>query len=442
MTSFDLFPRGARVALVGMGRTNTALFDIFKKRADLSLSLCDKREFSVDSLCEGYANARIFTGDGYLDELSEDVIFLSPTVRVDHPAISQAISRGALVTSDTSFFLGHTKSLSFAITGSDGKSTTASLARAILAESGMCARFGGNIGCAVLPFLLEEKTGDCTVLELSSFQLQLPCFTPHRALITNLTPNHLDFHLSLEEYYEAKMKLLRAAKEPVLNCDDGEIVRRLGARSPFVSYSMKENQDGRAEHAYTVREGILRVDGVPYLSLAEFETRGGTFLKNAVASLALTHGYHTPESARRAISVFRSLPHRRELIRMVDGVSYFDCSADTTPSRTLETLSTFAVPIVLLAGGRSKGTDYGILCDGVSAHARYVILYGENAEELYSALLPSGIPITVTGSLAEAISVARSVVHHGDAVVLSPASASFDGFKNYEERGEVFASLI
>ena len=148
------------------------------------------------------------------------------------------------------------------------------------------------------------------------------------------------------------------------------------------------------------------------------------------------------ESAKRAIVAFRSLPHRRALVKVEGGISYYDCSADTTPSRTLETLSTFSSPLVLIMGGRSKGTDYGILRDGIRENVLSVILYGENAEEIRSALVPSGIPVELTPSLRVAVEVAQSVARVGDAVVFSPASTSFDGFKNFEERGEVFASLI
>ncbi|MBR2611814.1 MAG: UDP-N-acetylmuramoyl-L-alanine--D-glutamate ligase [Clostridia bacterium] len=443
MTSFTPpFEMGARIALVGMGKTNFGILDVLLQRDDLQLSLRDKGTICFPEGWTTDARVRVYSGEGYLDALTEDYLFLSPTVRVDAEPIQKARLRGAKIFSDVSFFLGHTKSVCFGVTGSDGKSTTVSLADALLCENGERSRKGGNIGKVLMPYLFSEEAGDFTILELSSFQLQLKPERIKRGLITNLTPNHLDFHFSLEEYYNAKLSLLYTAEEPVLNTDDSEIVQRASRPSPFISYSMEERVLVHAEHEYTVRDDIIHQDGLPYLSLREFAPRGRTFQKNIVASLALCHGHHTRESALRAIRAFRPLAHRRELVREANGVSYYNCSADSTPSRTIETLSTFSSPIVLIVGGRSKGVDYGVLAPAVRALVRYVILCGENAEEIHEALSSVDVPCVRVASLSEAVKFAKDIATEGDAVVFSPASTSFDQYQNFEVRGASFSSLV
>ena len=443
MTSFTLpFEVGARIALIGMGKTNFGILDVLRQRDDLRLSLRDKGTICFPEGLTADARVRVYSGEGYLDELTEDYLFLSPTVRVDAEPIQKARLRGAKIFSDVSFFLGYTKSVCFGVTGSDGKSTTVSLSGALLCENGEKSRVGGNIGKVLMPYLFSEDAGDFTVLELSSFQLQCKPERVKRGLITNLTPNHLDFHSSLEEYYNAKLSLLYASEEPVLNTDDGEIVRRASHLSPFVSYSMCERVLVRAEHEYTVCDDVVYQDGLSYLSLREFASRGRTFQKNIVASLALCHGHHTRQSALRAIRAFRPLAHRRELVREANGVSYYNCSADSTPSRTIETLSTFSSPVVLIAGGRSKGVDYGILVLAIRKTVRYVILYGENAEEIRGAISSVDVPCVRVASLSEAVKRAKEVATEGDAVVFSPASTSFDQYQNFEMRGASFSSLV
>ena len=434
---------GARVALVGMGKTNLGLLRFFAQwRRDLVITMRDRVAFACPTDLPFLSPVKTVVGDGYLCDLTEEVLFLAPTVRVDSEPIQRAIRLGASVCSDVSCFLENTKSVCFGVTGSDGKSTTVSLSQAILEEGNVLSRVGGNIGKVLLPYLALERSGDCTVVELSSFQLQLPVSNIQRGLITNLTPNHLDFHSSLEEYYNAKLSLLFSAKEPVLGCDDEEIVCRCVSLSPYVSYSMGERYDRRAEHIYTVREGVVFLDGVAYLSLSGFSHRGRTFLKNVVASLALTHGYHTPESAKRAISFFRPLAHRREFVCEENGVLYYNCSADSTPSRTVETLSTFSSPVLLVMGGRSKGVDYSILCDGLRERVKYVLLCGENSEEIAVAIAPSGVAYEILHSLSDAVGRAKALCVVGDTVVFSPGSTSFDSYKNFEERGEAFSLLV
>ena len=444
MASFELPLRmGARVALIGMGKTNLGILDFLGKiRPDLCITVRDKSPCALPLELPFFHPVEKRSGSAYLDRLDEDILFLSPTVRVDSKPIQDALRRGISVSSDVSFFSERTQSTCFGVTGSDGKSTTVSLGDAILRESGVVSRLGGNIGRVLMPFLAVEQSSDITVLELSSFQLQLPPKHMERALITNLTPNHLDFHLSLEEYYNVKCSLLFAAKKPIVNMDDAEIARRCATVSPYVCYSMADRYDRRATHAYTLQGDTLLLDGLPYLSLAPFSQRGGTFLKNAVAALALTHGYHTPESAYRALAHFQSLPYRRQLIHRERGVCYYNCSVDSSPARTAETLSTFSSPVVLLMGGRSKGTDYATLCEALMRTVRFVILCGDNAREIADAISPTDIPCEIVPSLTEAVALAKSVAREGDTVVFSPASTSFDRYKNFEERGEHFSSLV
>ncbi len=445
MTTSTLpFPKGARIALIGMGCSNRGVLSLLSHRTDLKLSLRDKKTFDIPATLPFLTPPRIIMGEGYLDGLEEDILFLSPTVKESLPEIQRAKDRGALITSDISFFLLHTVSECFAISGSDGKSTTSTLTSSLLRLHGEDVFFGGNIGRAASPALIGETPERKSVLEISSFQLMLPHMGTKRALITNLTPNHLDFHSSLEEYYNVKISLLFSTKEPVINTDDSEIVKRTLALMPYVCYTMKETlPDGmHPQHAYTVRGECVFVDGEEYFPFSALTHRGTLLEKNFLAALALTHGHHTRESALRLAREFVPLSHRCEVIRTLKGVRYYNSSVDSSPSRTYATLSGFSSPVVLILGGRSKGVGFHLLTSLIGQKARAVFLTGENAGEIREAIAPSGVPIYECGTLRECVQGARAVAQYGDAVLFSPASTSFDRYLNFEERGHDFSSLV
>lgn len=443
MTTFVLpWKRGAQVALIGMGISNRGVLELLCSRPDLLISLRDRQACPFPESLPFFKPPRTFRGENYLCKLTEDILFLSPSVRQDLPEIIAARQRGAHITTDSAFFFEHTHSRVFAISGSDGKSTTASLAAEILRLMSGRVRLGGNIGAPLSPMLLNE--GDFTVAELSSFQLMHKHKPQARALLTNLTPNHLDFHSSLEEYYNVKLCLLSSASEPILNLDDEEICKRLPSLDAFVGYTMRENaqKKRRAEHLYTIKDNTVYLDGAPYLSLAPILHRGRVFIKNLLAALALTHAHHEKTALAEAMSHFRPLAHRRELVRVVNGVSYFDSSVDSSPSRTRETLGDFSSGVVMILGGRSKGVPYGILKEELNQRARAVILTGENAPLIRQELSALCVPMHECDTLADAVALASSIAKSGDSVLLSPASTSFDRFQNFEERGECFKALV
>lgn len=445
MTAFPLpFKKGERVALIGMGVSNRGVLQLLCSRPDLRITLRDRHGIALPDPLPFRVPPRVIIGEGYLRELSEDALFLAPTVRLYSPEIAAARERGALVSSDTAFFFENTVSHIFAVTGSDGKSTTCSLAAQILRLSAPRVRLGGNIGTPLTPMLPNEKTGDLTVAELSSFQLMQTHKTPKRALLTNLTPNHLDFHSSLEEYYNVKLALLFSSNEPILNLDDTVIRTRFSDSMAFVGYTACESTPSpiRAEHIYSLKESTVYLDGVPYLSLAPILHRGRVFAKNLLAALALTHGFHEKDSLTEAISDLHTLPHRRELVRDVDGVRYYDSSVDSSPSRTRETLGDFPQGTVVILGGRSKGVPYDILTDALNEKARAVVLTGENAPTIRDELVGLRAPLFECESLFDAVSLCASLAEPGDCVLFSPASTSFDRYRNFEERGECFARLV
>lgn len=447
-TVFSLFPtlrqrshaQPLRVGLVGLGVSTLAVADYFRGDAVL-WSVRDKRRAITDA-SRLPKDTKMHLGDGYLESIDEDVLVLSPSVRRDTPELLRAEARGCLLTTECELFYRITKGTLFAVTGSDGKSTTASVAHALLSSSGQfsAAHLGGNIGTPLLSLLSGDDRGVAYVAELSSFQLMHAVPRAERALITNLTPNHLDLHSSLEEYYNAKICLLKAAKEPIFNADDPVLAQYASDLPFYASYSLSGKSAPRSEHRFTLKDGALLRDGNVILRAEVLAPFGKMMRQNILAAIALCDGYCPAEALPDAIGRIRPLPHRRETVDTVNGVTYVDSSADTTPSRTAATLSEIISPVVLLLGGRSKGVSLEPLLSALGG-VRYAVCYGENRALLCEAL-STRVPTAACETLFDAVALARSVARFGECVLLSPASTSHDQFHNYTERAAAFRDAI
>ncbi len=427
------------IGLVGPGKSNLGVLSYLEE--------CDEK-ISVTIRGEGdFSHPRypVRCGKGYLAHITEDALILSPSVRPDCPEIRAARSRGVRILSDCEIFFADTRAKCFAVSGSDGKSTTTALVSHLLtAAMGTEAPAVGNIGRPLTPLLSLSHTA--YAVELSSFQLFHYAPKTARAVITNLTENHLNWHRDMEEYAAAKARLYEGTAEPILSLDDPACAPLL-KRAPFGVYSLHKSEKDiakcKAEFAYYIKNGCVYENGQAFLPLSYYHLFGEHNLYNLLAALAMTAGYTTEESAR-SIAHFCPLAHRCEMVCERFGVRYFDSSIDSSPSRTEKTLSCFSSPVILLLGGLGKGCALTPLTRAVKEKCRAVIGFGPFGEEAYAFLCAegyTGILPPATKRLADAVALAKSIAREGDCVLLSPAATSFDEFENFSARGAYFRAL-
>ena len=338
------------------------------------------------------------------------------------------------------------------ITGSDGKTTTTSLIYQILKEQGLNCYLGGNIGIPLFTKIKEMKPEDYVVLELSSFQLMTMKVSPQIAVITNVTPNHLDIHKSYDEYKEAKANIFKMQNESdllVLNYDN-DITRNFAkeAKGNVVYFSSKEKLDN----------GIILDDGIikdcenglrrHIVNTKNIKLRGVHNAENICAAVAATKRFVSPEIQAKAVSEFSGVEHILEFVKEINGAKWYNDSIASSPTRTIAGLNSFDENIVLIAGGYDKHLDYTPIAKPIVENVGALILLGQTANKIYSAVtyelkfIKKDLPIYKVNTLEEAVNKAKEVSKKGDVVLFSPASASFDMFKNFEERGNKFKQIV
>ena len=428
--------------LAGLGVANLPLLDLLPAIGVTRLSVRDRTLPSADTLARISAlSAHTAFGQGYLDPPMRGVIFRTPSLRPDHPALVAARQAGAVVLTEAALLLSLTPADIFAVTGSDGKTTTAMMCAAMLSAAGRRVHLGGNIGTPLLSRVFEMAHTDALVLELSSFQLMDMSPPVGRCAITNITENHLDWHLDMSEYTAAKRRILGggvgilgAGCPPSLAVGDAVRVGHTDPNTPYAVFS-----DGGA--VYAKREGTLtRLFAADVLCIP-----GRHNLENAMTAAALTVEAVSPEAMSDALSRFRGAPHRTAYVGCFRGIRCYDSSIDTTPARTMTSLKAFDGPVTVILGGRDKNLSYDALADALRERAHAVVLCGECADKIASALEsadPEGsLPRQQAESLEEAVAAAFRMAAPGGAILLSPAATSFDQFRNYSERGDRFAAL-
>jgi UDP-N-acetylmuramoylalanine--D-glutamate ligase len=426
--------------IVGLGATGAALARYLAARGE--------RVRVVDSRADppGLAELRARNPDvavslqsldeRWLDEASR--VFLSPGLPYDLPLAVAARRRGLAVIGDIELFALAAQAPVLAVTGSNGKSTVTTLASKMLQAQGLRAPAGGNLGPPALDLLAEDA--DAYVLEISSFQMETTdSLAPLAATVLNVSADHLDRHGTLELYAGLKEKLLTAADLAVVNADD-PLVAAMGARHPrVVPFSIEEP----LEHGYCIvvhgSERWLARDRQPLLRSAELGLRGTHNEANALAALALTEPLTKDlGAALEVLRTFTGLPHRCQKVAERKGVTYLDDSKGTNVGATLAALNGLGGPLVLIAGGLSKGQDLAPLAAGVRGKVRAAVLIGAAADELERVLKPVCATVRAR-SMDDAVARAAALAQPGDSVLLSPACASQDMFRDYRERGERFA---
>lgn len=381
-----------------------------------------------------------------------DLLVTSPSVSPRFPttdawlrtALTAAVDRGAELVSEIGLFLRLTRARVLGVTGTKGKTTTASLVAAILERAGLPVALGGNIGTPLIERVTELGPDDWAVLELSELQLPTIDRGVDVALYTNIAEDHLDRHGSVAAYRAVKARLaeLSTSGRILLNADDPGC-RELGERLPAGTVAWYGlDADGERERIATIQDGWVSVAGERLLSAAEVPLPGRHMLANVVgAALAAHVAGADAASIGAAIRDFPGVAHRLETVAERGGVRWVNDSQATIPDAAIAALSAFDAPIVVIAGGRGKGLDYSSFAEAIAARARACVLIGETADEL-AALVGARVPVRRADTMAEAVALSASLAHLGDVVLLAPAAASFDMFTDYAARGDAFRDAV
>lgn len=455
LEEFNKNLRNKKVAIIGLGVSNSPLIEYLYKFGAI-LTVFDKREkekIDKDILeqLEKYNIQKSF-GENYLSNLKDfDIIFKSPSCRPDLPEIVSEVDRGAKLTSEIEQVVELAPCKIIGVTGSDGKTTTTSLIYAILKNKYKCY-LGGNIGIPLFTKIEEMKPEDIVVLELSSFQLMTMKKCPNIAVITNVTPNHLDIHKSYEEYIEAKANIFKNQKNSdiiVLNYDN-DITRNFAKRAEgkVIFFSSKEKLD----NGVIYDNGTIKIceDGLRrhVLKLKDTKLRGVHNAENICTAIAATKELVDIDEQIKAITNFEGVKHRIEFVREIDGAKWYNDSIASSPTRTIAGLNSFDEEIVLIAGGYDKHLDYEPIAEPILNKVKTLILMGQTSEKIFRAVerkkeeLNKTIEIFRVKTLEEAVNKAKKQAKPNQVVLFSPASASFDMFKNFEERGNKFKELV
>ena len=439
--------KGKKIAVFGLGVSNRPLVRLLLEFGCDCLG-CDRtprEKLDQEVLDLEAAGCKLRVGDTYLDDLEADLVFRTPGMHPGNPALEALRAKGAEVTSEMEVFFEVCPCTILAVTGSDGKTTTTTLISEMLKADGKKVWVGGNIGTPLLPRVRDMKETDNAVVELSSFQLMDMKRSPHVALVTNLAPNHLDVHKDMEEYVEAKKNIFRFQGEGdilVINADNA-------VTAPFVGNGITKSFSrlGKDANVRLVGESICR-DGEEVLEKSDILLPGEHNVENYMAAITAVQGLVADETIRQVARTFGGVEHRIELVRVKDGVRYYNDSIASSPSRTIAGLRSFPEKVLLIAGGYDKHIPYDVLGPEICAHVKKLFLGGATGPKIREAVencpeYKPGFPeIVDCGDFASAVKEAASAAEGGDVVLMSPASAAVDQFKNFMVRGEFFKKMV
>ncbi len=440
--------RGKNIAVLGLGVSNRPLVRMLLQFG-CTVTGCDKTPYDklegeVLELEEQGCTLR--TGEGYLDDLQADLVFRTPGMHPGNPALEKLRSAGSQITSEMEVFFELCPCKLIAVTGSDGKTTTTTLIAQMLKAAGKTVWLGGNIGTPLLPSVGEMQPEDYAVVELSSFQLMDMQRSPHIAVVTNLAPNHLDVHRDMAEYVEAKTNIFRFQKPEdllVLNGDNAITAGFSGnGRTRFFA------RQGSTDNGVILQGTMICRDGVPVLDSRDIVIPGVHNVENYMAAILAVEGIVSDDVIRQVAKTFGGVEHRIELVRTVNGVRYYNDSIASSPSRTIAGLCSFTQPVMLIAGGYDKHIPYDVLAPYICRSVKQLFLNGATAELIGKAVTacpdyaPGKPEIRYCGDFTSAVQAAAAAAQPGDIVLMSPASAAFDQFKNFMERGVYFKRLV
>lgn len=459
-----------RIAVIGIGVSNLPLIrfllDAGAEITARDIKPLDELSLEVKELCEK-RGLSVICGEGYLEDIDEEIIFRSPGLRPDVEKIAEAVKRGAVLTSEMELFFELTPARIVAITGSDGKTTTTTLTYLLSknllekSKSGGKAYVGGNIGAPLLPHVYEMTKNDIAVVELSSFQLQSMKDSASIAVITNITPNHLNWHTDMTEYTEAKKNVYkgRNCTRLVSNLSNDitrDILKTLQGITK-IGFSLEEETSDHCDGMIYLSDGNVILREGPcetvLLDSAKIKLPGRHNIENYMAAAGAVYGLGFDEEMfvevlRSVAQSFGGVEHRLEFVRTCDGVDYYNSSIDSSPTRTAAALRSFEDKSIVICGGYDKHIPFAPLADVLCEKAKKVILCGATAKAIADAIencdayKDSGLIYEMAFDFGSAVEAAKEAADVGDRVVLSPACASFDMFKNFEERGRRFKEIV
>lgn len=440
-----------KVAFIGVGVSNNELIHQFLDN-DIDVTILDKNK-NLDK--SQFLGANIVLGENYLDNLEEyDCVIRSPGVYFNNPKLINARQNGTVITSEMELFFAKNCGKSIAVTGSDGKTTTTTLIAKILEESGKTVHLGGNIGRALAPITDEITPNDVSVVELSSFQLLSFRYAPDVSVITNISPNHLDVHGTMDEYISAKKNIFLHQNEfstTVLNADEemsdeflpyirGNIIQFSLNNSPTNSTFLRE--DGFLCH---IKNGLI--SEIMHKNIIKIPGTHNIANYSAAISAVLALYPETPiENIKNIAENFNGVEHRIEFVRELDGVKWYNDSIATSPTRVLAGLKSFSQQLTVIAGGYDKKIPFEPMAETINEKVKNLILIGETAEKIAITIKNANnytnINIQFVESMEKAVQTAYEITKSGDIITLSPACASFDMYPNFEKRGQHFKKLV
>ncbi|MGN0632842.1 MAG: UDP-N-acetylmuramoyl-L-alanine--D-glutamate ligase [Oscillospiraceae bacterium] len=446
-----------RVGFIGVGVSHRRLIDVFVSKG-IKVVVLDKKDedhFPEDIMYELSAKGVDFAlGENYLDEIFNcDIVFRTPGMYYNHPVLTKAREAGVVITSEMEVFFDLCPCKIYAVTGSDGKTTSTTLISEFLKAEGKRVHLGGNIGKALLPIVETMSETDAAVVELSSFQLISMRRSPDVAVVTNISPNHLDVHGTMEEYIDSKCNIIRhqnAFSKTVLNADNEETMKLAPmVRGTLVKFSLSGNTD---RGAFLREDGMLcyadKGEVTEIVHKDDIRIPGIHNVDNYLTAISAVWGEVSIESIVNTAMTFGGVEHRIEFVRELDGVKWYNDSIATSPTRVMAGLNSFSQKIIVIAGGYDKKIPYEPMADTVNEKVKILILLGATGPKIDAAvrtspLYPdSGLKIVKVKTLEEAVEQAAVLARPGDIVSLSPASASFDLYTNFEERGKHFKRLV
>ncbi len=445
--------KNKRIGVVGIGVSNTPLIEKLLEHG-CDVTACDKR--SAEALGDEYERlsnmgAKFCLGEGYLDSLSFDIIFRTPGLMPFDEHLAAAQDRGAELTSEMELFFKLCPCRIIAVTGSDGKTTTTTIISELLKAQGYTVHLGGNIGKPLLCDTDDMSDADFAVLELSSFQLHSMACKPNVAVITNISPNHLDKHKDYQDYIDAKSSIFISQEE----CD--KLI--LNHENEYSSYYAKNTKSSICyfSRVFKPENGVYSENGVIYrvkdsissmlMDADDIKLPGTHNLENYMAAFAATEGLVDDSICVKVAKCFSGVEHRLERVREVNGVVYINDSIGTSPSRTAAGLHALKTKPILIAGGYDKHIPFDSLGDEICLNVKKLYLTGDTADKIAEAVKASehyteDFPIVIIDDFKEAVLAASDAAETGDIVLLSPACAAFDKFKNFMERGKYFKKIV
>lgn len=451
--------------VLGFGISNRPLV---RHLCEMGVNVTVRDAKSAEELGEDYneltkKGVRFILGKDYLDNITEDVIFRSPGIRTDAGSIPNAVKNGSLLTSEMEWFLDVTPAYVIAVTGSDGKTTTTTLIYKLLSTE-LCGTdrsvyVGGNIGKPLLCEASNMKEGDFAVVELSSFQLQNLSSPIDRAVITNITPNHLNWHTGMDEYTQAKLRIFSSVNTELLTVNANDQRTRTAGlsftrnKAFFSAHNIPEECDACPDaRTIFLKDGKICVKEngsvTEVLDTTDIKLPGIHNVENYMAAISATWGLVSFETIKKVATTFGGVEHRLEFVRELNGVTYYNSSIDSSPTRTAAALSALKTKPIVICGGYDKHIPFAPLADALRDRSKAVVLTGATRNAILDAINQcdgfdrEAIPVYIEADFETAVRKAAEIAVNGDVVLLSPACASFDAFPNFEVRGKTFKNII